>query len=107
MNTAHTPGPWKINGYAYQRDGSAPTGRRLIRVNPESTAAEGMTVDSQNGQVCEIRRVRGLSDARLIASAPARVVLGTANPWLVIWGVVVAAIVVQNPIAKKKRSVKK
>lgn len=63
-------GPWKVNGYGFNRDDSTPTGRRIFICGPDSSLAEGFTVDSTNGQVCEIRRVRGLPDAKLIAAAP-------------------------------------
>lgn len=69
-NTKHTPGPWHINGYYYQRDAAAPTGRRIMLCGGDSTLCEGFTINAANTEVCHIRSHNRADDARLIAAAP-------------------------------------
>jgi hypothetical protein len=70
MKTAHTPGPWYKNGYYYQRDAAAPTGRRVMLCGGDSTLCEGFTINAANTEVCHIRSHNRADDARLIAAAP-------------------------------------
>lgn len=66
----HTPGPWFKNGYYYQRDAAAPTGRRVMLCGGDSTLCEGFTINAANTEVCHIRSHNRADDARLIAAAP-------------------------------------
>lgn len=70
MKTEHTPGPWHINGYAYNRDDAAPAGRRVYICSADSSCCEGYTINASNVQVCDIKRHTRLGDALLIAAAP-------------------------------------
>jgi hypothetical protein len=66
----YTKGPWYINGYAYNRDDSAPTGRRVFACNYDSDICEGYTINAANTEVCQIRTHNRKDDARLIAAVP-------------------------------------